>query len=722
MRLAGLSRAVALVLAAVLGLPVFAIPPGVDSEPRTEAERALVAALERARRATPLSQIQTLEKAAAALPGTREGGLLRLEAGLRLVDLGRLEPGLAALRHPDVARTALVPLAAFGAARALESLGRELEAAETYRVAAAPGPEECPALFRAAELFVGEGQRERAVEALDLAALDCPDRRPHAMLEAARQLVTARPREAAARFDVIDAEFPASVEAKHARIALEGLRSVAPAVDPASRFGRRLAEADALQRSGKHRNAISAYAALPTAGATPEQKDALRLRKARSLGAVGRDREAALQLRSIAATSPLAAEAAYALARLERGDARVPGYQRVVASFPGSPWAEEALLSLANHFTKDARDEEALPYWQRLLQAFPEGRYADRAAAKVGLAAFRAGRHAEALQAMMPVARSRPDARSSASLLYWAGRAHEATGDSARARELWQQAALRFRRTYHGQKAITALGGAVVAGPVMRSAEAATDLSPELRARLRDLLLLQRFEQARDELRGGPLGAEGQATLAVIERRLGNLRNSLVAMKRAYPEWVSARPQDIPAEAWKLMFPLAFDETLRSEAAEQGLDPAIVAALICQESSFDPKAVSKAGARGLMQVMPATGRSLARQAGVRYRTALLHQPARSLDFGTRYLAQMIERFDGRVERALAAYNAGPHRVDKWTAGREDIAAEDFIESIPFTETRQYVMTILASAEEYRRIHGLGPGRVGQLASAPNEPR
>jgi len=85
--LAGLSRAAALVLAAVLGAPVFAITPGVGSEPRTEAESTLVAALEQARRATALSQVETLEKAAAALPGTREGGLLRLEAGLRLVDL-----------------------------------------------------------------------------------------------------------------------------------------------------------------------------------------------------------------------------------------------------------------------------------------------------------------------------------------------------------------------------------------------------------------------------------------------------------------------------------------------------------------------------------------------------------------------------------------------------------------------------------------------------------
>jgi soluble lytic murein transglycosylase len=85
---------------------------------------------------------------------------------------------------------------------------------------------------------------------------------------------------------------------------------------------------------------------------------------------------------------------------------------------------------------------------------------------------------------------------------------------------------------------------------------------------------------------------------------------------------------------------------------------------------------------------------------------VLHQPETSLDFGTHYLRGLMDRFGGRVERALAAYNAGPHRVDTWTAGRGEMSAEEFIENIPFNETRLYVMTILAGQEQYRRIYGL----------------
>jgi soluble lytic murein transglycosylase len=108
-----------------------------------------------------------------------------------------------------------------------------------------------------------------------------------------------------------------------------------------------------------------------------------------------------------------------------------------------------------------------------------------------------------------------------------------------------------------------------------------------------------------------------------------------------------------------------------------------------------------------MQVMPATGRRIARTNGKRFRRAALHDPGTSLDFGTRYLRQMSDRFGGAIEQVLAAYNAGPHRVDAWTAEWGRTSAEDFIESIPFSETRSYVMIVLANREQYRRLYGLG---------------
>jgi soluble lytic murein transglycosylase len=245
---------------------------------------------------------------------------------------------------------------------------------------------------------------------------------------------------------------------------------------------------------------------------------------------------------------------------------------------------------------------------------------------------------------------------------------------------------------------------------------ARTDVPEPQRARVRQLLLIDRLDEAGDELRALPPTTVGQGTLAWIEWRRGRLRNAIIAMKKAYPEYIGEAGDLLPADVWKILYPIGYADTLAVKATEENLDPALVAALVCQESTFDAGAVRKAGARGLMQIMGPTGRTLARDLGVRYRRAALHDPVTSLDFGTRYLRQMLDRFSGRVERALAAYNAGPHRVDAWTAGRPDFPDEEFVESIPFTETRYYVMTILASREHYQRLYGL-PSATAVAAAA-----
>jgi soluble lytic murein transglycosylase len=145
-----------------------------------------------------------------------------------------------------------------------------------------------------------------------------------------------------------------------------------------------------------------------------------------------------------------------------------------------------------------------------------------------------------------------------------------------------------------------------------------------------------------------------------------------------------------------------------------------VAALIWQESAFDPTAVSTAGARGLMQIMPPTGRTVSRKLGraagkkARSKTPApnLTDPSTALTLGTHYLRQMLDRYDGRVERALGAYNAGPTRVNSWLAARPNMSAEEFVESIPFVETRAYVMNILEHQGHYRRLYALAATPTG----------
>jgi len=141
------------------------------------------------------------------------------------------------------------------------------------------------------------------------------------------------------------------------------------------------------------------------------------------------------------------------------------------------------------------------------------------------------------------------------------------------------------------------------------------------------------------------------------------------------------------------------------------LDPAVSLGIMRQESGFDIAAISPSGARGLMQLMPATAQTVAKQIGVGTSlAALIADPAHNMALGTRYLQDLLDRFGGALPLAVAGYNGGPHRVDQWLAENGDprvgpIDMIDWIELIPFNETRNYVQRVLENVVIYRARRG-----------------
>lgn len=706
------------VLLAVSPATASSAPPGwwIEAAP-VEAETSLRAALAKGRGfGGPQASVDALRAVSAAHPGTATSGLAQLAAGYILVEANRFAEAAPYLRHPDIPRTALLEHGLWALARVQEETGDLVGAGSTYADAAAArpdGPLACGSLLSAAEAFTRGNAFDRASAASTRADQTCTGERARVLLQTARIHDGRRDLRAAAEaYDRLDREYPASPEAGEAAPRLAALASYLPPTTPQDRNDRDLKKTAALFEAGRLKESLPLLRALATRTLTPEDRDVVHVRLGRAALAAGRSQEAAQVLARVPATSPVAAEAAFHLAKIRssRGGA-VNAYESVFTSFPGAPWGEEALLALANFYQKDARDEEALPYYRRLLQAYPDGRYADRATWRVAWADYRAGRFEEAAQALEKAARLRSSQLTTAGYLYWAGRARRELGQVERARQLLDEVVRRFKYAYYGSRAREVLAqfpaSPAVPPTIMRAPSplAGPDIPAPQAERVRQLLLIDRFDQAVDELRMLS-GAAAQATIAWIEAQRGRLRPAITAMKRAYPGYVGEAGDLLPPEVWRILYPLEFGDLLRAKAGEEGLDPALVAAIICQESTFDAGAVSRAGARGLMQVIPATGRLLARDLGLPFRRTALHNPETSLDFGTRYLRQMLDRFGGREERALAAYNAGPHRVDAWTAARPDIPAEEFIESIPFTETRNYVMIILGAREQYRRLYSL----------------
>jgi len=171
------------------------------------------------------------------------------------------------------------------------------------------------------------------------------------------------------------------------------------------------------------------------------------------------------------------------------------------------------------------------------------------------------------------------------------------------------------------------------------------------------------------------------------------------------PNYFAVDLPSLPRSYWEALFPKPFWPDLRRFSSATGLDPYLVASLIRQESEFNPNAVSRKNAVGLMQLLPSAGKMVAKQAKVRHFSAtMLFTPAVNLQLGTVYFRNTVDKF-GAFEYALAAYNAGDDRVKDWLGKAKYRDPQEFVESIPFTETREYVQAILRNANVYRQLYG-----------------
>jgi soluble lytic murein transglycosylase len=202
-----------------------------------------------------------------------------------------------------------------------------------------------------------------------------------------------------------------------------------------------------------------------------------------------------------------------------------------------------------------------------------------------------------------------------------------------------------------------------------------------------------------------------EATIAWTYHQKGELRRAITLMRRAYPQSLTSDGHELPLEIRQVLFPLVYWDLIRKYSQAHNLDPYVVAALIGQESTFDPGARSVANAIGLMQIVPATGRRLARTLGIRrFTPAQLTIPQTNVRLGTLHFSRLVRQFGG-AHFALASYNAGENRVIRWKAERPGMDQDEFIDDIPFPETQNYVKRILGTAEDYRILYGRGgPGR------------
>ncbi|MFN8058945.1 MAG: transglycosylase SLT domain-containing protein [Vicinamibacterales bacterium] len=411
-------------------------------------------------------------------------------------------------------------------------------------------------------------------------------------------------------------------------------------------------------------------------------------------------------------------EARYAFLTAQRGLKRTADYgggvQRLVADYPASPWSELALNDLATYYLLTDEDEKAASVFREMTERFPQGANGDRAAWRYGWWLYRSRDFTAAADVLERAGGRFPRSDYRPSFLYWAGRAHENAGHTAEASARYDLAVGDYGSSYYGRLArgrLEALGGTHVSPPpgAATTPEAELPVEPLVTAPLvRFLLSADLYDDAVAELqyakRAWGDSPKLMATTAWAYHRQGDLRRAITLMKRAYPQYLS-EGDVLPIEIQRVLFPLQYWDVIRQHSDERGLDPYLVSALIAQESTFSPTVKSSANAYGLMQILPRTGRQLARAQGIAsFTTATLTQPEPNVRLGTTLVARLIDRF-ADMHLVLASYNAGDDRVRRWLAQRPGLPADEFIEDIPFPETQNYVKKILGTAEDYRRLYG-----------------
>jgi soluble lytic murein transglycosylase len=374
-------------------------------------------------------------------------------------------------------------------------------------------------------------------------------------------------------------------------------------------------------------------------------------------------------------------------------------------SFPGSPvTSATAGWLLADYYVDQGNDARARQEFRAVAERFPTTSHGERAAFQAALLAFVSGDVTTAAREFDAIADRSPAGNEATAAIYWSGRAWAEAGDSGLARRRWQSLVDGSPQSYYVVPSARRLGLSPFA-PVTGTRVEVTD--PDSTAWVRAALLdsLGMAVEARFELDWLARGAETDATGLLARADLLAQRGQPARALRLAQQAVSlGAPADM--RTLQLLFPVVDPEVLAAEAEAVGLSPLLVASLIRQESAFDPRARSRANARGLMQVMPAVGAATARREKFpEWDVILLYQPDVNMHIGLRHLADRWERCGGNGVAALAAYNAGATPVNRWLERAGSADTDVFIDRIPYVETRDYVRRVLYNWARYEAIYG-----------------
>ncbi|HEY1808903.1 MAG TPA: transglycosylase SLT domain-containing protein [Acidobacteriaceae bacterium] len=569
-----------------------------------------------------------------------------------------------------------------------------------------------------ANLFVQEHDAQSALQVLDRHRSEAiAGHADFQLAQAKAEQLAGQTAEAQHLFEHVYLDYPLSIEAGVARAQLAS----SGALDSIAAAERRR-HADALYGAGHYADAGTEYRSLAGESDVPPA-----IRAELLVAAAECDwklkRLTKRELQAIPDSNDEAgARRLYLLMELTRDDGDTATVQSIDSQmetrFPSSPWLAEALYSSGNMFLLLKDYPNAITYYGEVAKRFPTSRYAPSAHWRTGWLNYRLGQYSEAARLFDEQIHYYAGGKEVPSALYWRARIDEDQEHRPATAAEYYKTILRVYPHYYyamlAQDRLNKLGSvtpdsiaaldALQPQPIPELSDDVPEDDPHVvKARL--LANAGLNEYIAPEIQAADGSDEwGAFAEADIYASGGEAWRAMRLLKRAIPFYTSAPIEAIPVAYWRILFPQNYWVDIKADAEKNGLNPYMVASLIRQETEFNPNAISNKSAYGLMQLLPSVGRAMAREEGVRhFETSELLNPAMNIRLGTLYLRQMLDKFNNQPEYAFAAYNAGDYRVSDWQSIGNYHGMDEFVESIPFTETREYVQSILRNEQIYSEL-------------------
>lgn len=571
-------------------------------------------------------------------------------------------------------------------ARALLAAGDTAGAAAEYaavRVASAPASRRARGWRVAGDLAWSSGDRGGALDAYRRVVADAPTGNGDAVRAAGRLLEASSDLGAAALLDL----------ARH------------------------------LDRGGDGRRALEAYDRyVAQARAEGGEPDAgARVERARLMSTVPARVEAAIDEWRDLDTHPDPAVGVRTLSlwsALRRSQGRIGDYQTLrrwlVERYPNSEEAASVVFFRADAAHDQERWDDAVATYTQVAEMAPAVDYAGLSRMRAGQIELHRGRSEAAVAIFEAYLRDFPDGRRWEEAAYWAARTRLELGDTEGASALLRRIRAEEPFSYYAVLTADLLGEPYEVDLPAGSAPAPPDwVAPGLRTV--DLLVAAGLMDAATNVAEG-LGdrarSEGVEALMAVAEGLNVRGRTLSGINLGWA--ARAEGAEWTDRLVRIVYPFPYQELVLREAREVGVDPLLLAALIRQESAFVPDIRSSAGAVGLMQVMPATGRDLARDHGVaNFTTETLESPEVNLHLGARFLVDQLGRYGPELPLVLSAYNAGPARANAWRTLPEAGDLLRLTERIPFSETRGYVKNVTRNRRLYEALYGASLDATGR---------